>query len=182
VTAPSVCRSRPSQCLRGIAANTSVRGAASRRIHAVPMPSSECSRALSVRSAQSFLTLDLSSALWCAKINFVEGGTAVGTRLRAGRTASFNNGPPQSKVNCFGSFISGGRRRLPLADGSLLTASFHPFCRAERFLLDFLEISAVACSEAFIEVPVRPRCPKRVASREHCARGEAKDRESGCGQ
>jgi hypothetical protein len=182
VTALRIRCNRASQCLWAIAANASVRAAASRRIQTVSMPSSPYSRVLFARSERSLLTLDLSSAAWCAKINFVEGGDVVGTKLRAGRTASFNNGPRRPKFNCFGSFISGGQRRLPLAGGSLLTTRFYPFCRSERFLLDFLEISAVACSEAFIEVPVRPRCLERVASRERCARGEAKDRESGCGQ
>jgi len=103
-------------------------------------------------------------------------------RLRDGRTVSFNDDQPQSTVIGFWSFISGRLRWLTLADERLSTLIFSRFYSKKWFLLDFWKISAVACSEAFIEVPVRPMRLERGGSRRSCARGEATDRESGCGQ
>jgi hypothetical protein len=182
VTGLRVRRTRASQCLWEITVNASVRGRANCRAQAISASSGASSRALSTGSTRSLLTLDLSSAAWCAKINFVEGGDVVGTRLRAGRAAWSSSALPQSAVNHLSSFTNGVSHRSRLAGKCRSVGRFYPFCSQKRFLLDFLEISAVACSEAFIEVPVRPRCQEHMASRERCARGEAKDRESGCGQ
>jgi hypothetical protein len=139
-------------------------------------------REMSARSGRSVLTLDLSISIWSAKVKFVEGGGVAGMRLRAGRTVSFNDDQPQSTIVRFCSFISGQLRWLTFAGKHLPAPIFSRFYRAKRFLLDFSEISAVACLEAFIEVPVRPRRLERGGSRRSCARGEATDRESGCGQ
>jgi hypothetical protein len=152
------------------------------RAQAVPVPSGARLARDVCEVGRSVLTLDLSISVWSAKVKFVEGGGVAGMRLRAGRTVSFNGDQPQSTIVRFRSFISGRLRWLTLTDKHLPAPIFSRFFRAKRFLLDFSEISAVACLEAFIEVPVRLRRLERGGSRRSCARGEATDRESGCGQ
>jgi len=173
---------RTSQCLRGIPANTGVRGAADCRPQANSASSSALSPATFARVPRSLLTLDLSSAPWSAKINFMEGGRTVGTRFRAGRWEPFNDDMPRLSINCVNPFIAVGSCPSAAAGGRPLRHRFYLFCSQKRFLLDFLEITAVACSTTFIEVPVRRYCHGHVASRVSRARGAARDRESGCGQ
>ena len=170
------------QCLREIPTSTGIRSATYCRARALSAPTGTPPRADLTLVPRSLLTLDLSSARRFAKINFVAGGTTMGTKIRAGQKASLDGCSLQPSVNCLSPFISGGWHTSVAASRPRLGAGFYLFCSQERFLLDFLEISAVACSTAFIEVPVRRCCHEQVASHESCARGAAKDRESGCGQ
>jgi hypothetical protein len=182
VTALRLRCNRTSQCLWEISANTGVGEAAYWRPQATSAPSAAPSPVTFARVPRSLLTLDLSSAAWSAKINFVEGGSVVGTSFRVGRQQPCDEGTPQPSIKRVSPFIVGGSHPSTTAGSHPPRHGFYLFCSQKRFLLDFSEISAVACSTTFIEVPVQRYCRRDVASRGSRARGAARDRESGCGQ
>ena len=170
------------QCFREILANTRLRDIANCPAQATSPPSGAAFRATAARVPRSFLTLDLSSAEWSAKINVVEKGCAVDARTGAGRRASLNDPSLQPSINFANPFIAGTSCASQAEERRRLLRRFHLFCGQTRFLLDFPQRCTVACSTTFIEVPGRQCCHGHEATRGNRARGAAKDRESGCGQ